>query len=81
MGVSLELVLRFSQKKSSCCLAASPGQIESNGIGESMRGEVILMLGCVKVAYLHVPSRDRSRNVEETSASEALPCTIVLTSC
>ena len=30
-----------------------------------MRGEVILMPGCVKMSYLDVPSRDRSWNVEE----------------
>ena len=46
-----------------------------------MRGEVIVMLGCVMMAYLDEPSRDRRRNVEETSASEALPCTVVLTPC
>ena len=46
-----------------------------------MRGEVIVMLGCVKMAHLDVPSRDLSRNVEETSATEALPCKIVLTPC
>ena len=27
----------------------------NNKIGESMRGEVIVMLGCVKMAYLDVP--------------------------
>ena len=37
-----------------------------------MRGEMILMLGCVNMAYLDVPSRDSSRNVEEASATEAL---------
>ena len=75
----LGLVLSFSHRTSFCYLATSPGQKESNGINEPLRGEVILMLGCVKMAYLYVPSRDRSRNVEETSASEALPCTIVRT--
>ena len=43
-----------------------------------MGGEVIVVLGCV-MAYLDVPSRDRCRNVDETAASEALPCTVVLT--
>ena len=56
-------------------------QVINNKIGETVRGEVIMMLGCVKMAYLDVPSRDRSRNVEETSATDALPCTIVLTPC
>ena len=36
--------------------------------------------GCVKMAHLYVPSRDRSRKIMETSASEALPFTIVLRS-
>ena len=79
--VSLGLVLSFSHTKSFCYLVTSPGQTESNEIGKPMRGEVILMVGCVKMAYLYVPSLDHSRNEEETSASEALPCTIVLRSC
>ena len=50
-------------------------QVINNKIGGTMRGDVVVMLGCIKMAYLDVPSRDRSRNVEEKSASEALPCT------
>ena len=82
MAVRHGLVLSFShtKKKSSYCLADRK-QVINNKIGETMRGEVIVMLGCVKMAYLDVPSRAPSRNVEETSASEALPCTVVLTPC
>ena len=76
VAVSIGLVLSFSHTKSFCYLVTSPGQTESNEIGKPMRGEVILMIGCVKILY--VPSLDRRRNIKETSASEALPCTIVL---
>ena len=81
MAVSLGLVLSFSQKESSFYLATSPGQTESNEVGEHMRGAVIRMLGCVKMAYLYVLSHDNSQNVEEMPAYEALPCTVVLTPC
>ena len=56
-------------------------QAINNRIGETMRDEVIVMFGCVKMVYLDVPSRDRSRNVEDTSATEALPCSFVLRPC
>ena len=71
MAVSLGLVLSFSQK-----IIMFPfnftrtdrKQEINNKIHETVRGEVIVTLGCVKMAYLDVPSLDRSRNVEETSA-------------
>ena len=74
MAVSLGLVMSFPHSR---YLATSPGQTESNEVGGPMRGEVILMLGCVKMACLFVPPC----NAEETSGSEALTRTIVLTPC
>ena len=44
-------------------------RVIDNEIGDLMRVEVILMLVCVMMTYLDVPSCDCSRNVEETSAS------------
>ena len=38
-----------------------------------MRGEVIVMTGCVKMAYLDVPSRDRRRNVEGNVSIRSAP--------
>ena len=51
-------------------LVTSPGQTESNEINEPM-----------KMAHLYLPSHDCIRNIEETSASEALPCTVIQTQC
>ena len=56
-------------------------QVINNKTGETMSGEVIVMLGCVKMAYLDVLSRDRSRNVSIRSASVHSRINTVLNRC
>ena len=56
-------------------------QVVNNKIGEIMRGEVIVMLGCVKMAYLAVPLRDRRGNISIRSATVHSRTTTVLNPC
>ena len=79
MAVGLELVLSFSHTKNRLVNSCNFSRTEGNEISESLRGVMILMLGCVEIVYLYVSSRDHSRNVEEMSASYVLSCTFVLT--